>query len=79
VFEELAASAWTEIVAAELFFQQLVAVDDAIAGLNLRFGRIAAASFAHGLERSVRRYWVFVPWGTSEADGWICPETPAAG
>jgi hypothetical protein len=43
------------------------------AGLNLRFGRIAAASFAHGLERSVRRCWVCVAWDTSGAEEWIRP------
>jgi hypothetical protein len=68
VFEEFAACAGAEVVAAELFFELFVAVDDAQAGLNAGFGRIAAAAFAHGLERSGRR-GERGTWYTSSVNG----------
>jgi hypothetical protein len=43
------------IVAAKLFFQPLVAVDDAQASLDLRLGRKPAPSFVHWLERAKSR------------------------
>ena len=67
MLEELAARAGAEVVAAELFFELFVAVDDAQAGLNAGFGRIAAAALAHGLERSGRR-WERGTWYTSSVN-----------
>ena len=50
--EELAAVAGAQVVTAELFLEQLVAMDGADAGLDLALRRIAAAALTHGLERS---------------------------
>jgi hypothetical protein len=63
-FESLAAAAGTEIVAAEFFLEQLVAVDDADADLNSRFRRISLPAFAHRLESRIRR-WIDGAWDTS--------------
>ena len=50
-FEESAGTARAEIVSAELFLKDLVAMDDPFATLHLRFGREAFATLAHGLKK----------------------------
>jgi hypothetical protein len=48
--QALAGAAGTEIVAAELLDEFLVAVNDANAPLDLRFGRESLTTFAHPFE-----------------------------
>jgi hypothetical protein len=51
----LKAFAWAAgagVVSAELFEKLLVTMHDAVAGLDVRFGRIALAAFAHDLKSS---------------------------
>jgi hypothetical protein len=55
MLEHLAAATWAEIVSAEFFFQQLIAVNNADAPLYHRFGRKTATPLTHGLERNVPR------------------------
>jgi hypothetical protein len=47
-------TARTQIIAAEFFDQLFVAVDDAVAAFDGRFGREAFASLAHDLKSKVR-------------------------
>jgi len=52
VLESPAGAAGAGIVAAESFFQQLVAVDDAEAFLYLGFGRETSSAFAGAFEKN---------------------------
>ena len=52
LFESQSTAAWTGIIARELFFELLVAVDDSHASFDLRFRWESASSFTHRLERS---------------------------
>jgi hypothetical protein len=64
VLETAAAAAGAEVVAAELFFEQFVAVDDSDADFNVRFRGVAVTAFAHRLEsRGLRS--VGCAWDTS--------------
>jgi hypothetical protein len=51
LLEPLAGTAGTGIVSAELFFEQLIAVDEPLAAFDLRFRRKTTPPFAHGLEK----------------------------
>jgi hypothetical protein len=55
ILESLIGAARAEIVSSELFFQHLIAVDDANASLDLRFRGESLASFAHRLEKMAVR------------------------
>jgi len=48
-------TAWTRIIPTQLFDQLFVAVDDAVAALDVRFGGETLAPFAHRLKKSARR------------------------
>lgn len=49
--EAAAGAAGAQIIAPELFFEKLVAVDDPHAPFHVRFRRKAAATLAHRLEK----------------------------
>ena len=68
LLEPLAGTARAEVVAPELLFQQLVAVDYPDTALHLRFGGVSLTSLAHRLEKMAVRRWVpdsYVAWRTS--------------
>jgi hypothetical protein len=48
-------TAWTRIIPTQLFDQLFVAVYDAVATLDVRFGGETLAAFAHRFKRSARR------------------------
>ncbi|MFT4556759.1 MAG: hypothetical protein ACI93T_000373 [Porticoccaceae bacterium] len=54
LLETLAGSAGTQVVAAELFFQHLVAMDGSLSTLHVRFRGKSASSLTHRLEKTVR-------------------------
>lgn len=51
-FESLSAAAWARIVASELFFELLIAVNDSHSTFDVCFRRETATSFTHRLESS---------------------------
>jgi hypothetical protein len=72
--QTLARSARTEVVAAELFFQQLVAVDDLQAAFDVRFRGESAAALTQRLEKTAdRRRKDSWPWRTSCGSGMNTP------
>jgi hypothetical protein len=65
-FEPAVGAAGAEIVSPELFFQQLVAVNNPHATFDVPFGRKSFPSFAHDLKRRpVLLRFGRVAWGTS--------------
>ena len=50
--ESLSAAAGTGIVASELFFERLIAMDDSHSAFDVRFRWEAASAFTHRLESS---------------------------
>jgi hypothetical protein len=52
--ESLSAAAGAEIVSSELFFELLVAVNDADASFHFGFRWETSASFTHRLEKTIR-------------------------
>jgi hypothetical protein len=50
--ESFARAARAQIVASQLFFEQLVAVDDPDSPFDMRFRRESVATFTHGLKRT---------------------------
>tara|TARA_R110002020_G_scaffold15684_10_gene56160 strand:- start:3211 stop:3441 length:231 start_codon:yes stop_codon:yes gene_type:complete len=54
-FEALAGTAGAEVVSAELFFQNFMAVDNSQAPFDLLFGRISPTAFAHRLKKMAVR------------------------
>src|SRR5262249_18598151 len=65
ILEALAGAAWAEVVAAELFGQLFVAVNDAHAALHFRLGREALAALAHRFEKNGSVRGLVGPWSTA--------------
>jgi hypothetical protein len=63
-FEPLAGAARAEVLAAQLFVQQLVAMDDANPPLDVRLGREAIPPFAHRFEKTAVRQRRASAWDT---------------
>ena len=78
--EPLAAAARAGIIAAQLLFQQFLAVDDLHAPLDVRLGREASPSLAHIFEKTAGRRGC-VAWGTSFLVGtqWYTGKDTAVG
>jgi hypothetical protein len=59
-FESFAGTAGARVIAAEFFFKQFVAVDDADAALDLRLGGKSSPPFAHWRENMGRSsLWLY--------------------
>ena len=56
MLEDLAAAAGAEVIAPELLFELLIAVNEAHASFHFRFGRESAPALPHGAERSFRHF-----------------------